>query len=288
MKFKKPAILLAVFAALMAVLAVEPHLAAILKSESGQQSDSYTSSEQQRDFGRVKALSKARDLKGLVKLANEIELRWSYDTTAYSYMMIEICSSLASYDFKNDRQYILTHKYAKLALQRADQMPVENEVRLVQYLGGDIEYFTGQVNLEEWPQDRRERMQYWFHAWRRLNSEIDRNFNVNEPPLLNVPPAGPYPSGIAPDGIKDPQLRARYEAAVQANKQKIERFNRQQLLHKLDEGFKKNLRRFIVGAYSKPPVDLAELTYYLNTYTTDDQLRQSILDEFNLTKLGNR
>src|SRR6266496_6665911 len=125
MKFKKPAILLAVFAALMAVLAVEPHLAAILKSESGQQSDSYTSSEQQRDFGRVKALSKARDLKGLVKLANEIELRWSYDTTAYSYMMIEICSSLASYDFKNDRQYILTHYYDELALPGVYTMSVD-------------------------------------------------------------------------------------------------------------------------------------------------------------------
>ncbi len=285
MKFKKPAILLAIFAAVMAVLAVEPHLAAILKSESGQQGDSYTSSEQQRDFGSIKALSKARDLKGLVRLANEIELKWSYDTKAYSYMMIEICGSLASYDFKNDRQYILTHKYAKLALQRADQMPVENEVRLVQYLGGDIEYLTGQVNPEEWPQDRRERMQYWFHARRRLNSEIDRNFNVNKPPLLNVPPAaGPYPSGIAPEGIKDPQLRARYEAAVQANKQKIERFNRQHLLHKLDEELTKNLRRFIVGAYSKPPVDLAELTYYLSTYTTDDQLRQSILDEVQLNQ----
>src|SRR3989442_10762783 len=282
MKVKKLPILMGMFAALVVLFAIEPHIATILKSVAGQQLDSYTSSEQQRDFARINALSKARDLKGLVKLANEIELKWSYDAKAYSYMMIEICSSLASYDFKNERQYILTHKYAMLALQKADQMPLENEIRLVQYLGGDAEYFTGQLKPEDWPKDRRERMQYWFHAWRRLNSEIDRNFNVNEPPLLNVPPAGPYPSGIAPEAIKDPQLRARYEAAIQANKQKIERFNRQHLLHKLEEEFTKNLRTFLVGAYSKPPFDLAELMYYLNTNITDDQLRQGILNEVQL------
>lgn len=283
MKFKKPPVLMGMFAALMVLLAVEPHIATILKSVAGQQTDSYTSSEQQRDFARIKALSKARDLKGLVKLANEIELKWSYDPKTYSYMMVEICSSLASYDFKNDRQYILTHKYAKLALQKADQIPVENEIRLVQYLGGDAEYFTGQVKPEDWPGDRRERMQYWFHAWRRLNTEIDRNFNFNEPPLVNVP-AGPYPSGIAPEAIKDPQLRARYEAAIQTNKQRIEAFNRQQLLKKLEEEFRKNLRTFAVTAYSKPPFDQAELMWYLNTYIADDQLRQGVLDEVQLNQ----
>ena len=158
MKVKRPPILMGMFAALMVLFAIEPHIATMLKSVAGQQIDSYTSSEQQRDFARINALSKARDLKGLVKLANEIELKWSYDAKAYSYMMIEICSSLASYDFKNERQYILTHKYAMLALQKADQMPLENEIRLVQYLGGDAEYFIGQLKPEDWPKDRRERM----------------------------------------------------------------------------------------------------------------------------------
>lgn len=293
MKYKKFAILSAVFATLTASFVFNGRLASIIKPVLAQQESSQSGSpasiEQQRDFNRIKELSESRNLQGLVKLANEIELKWSYDAKAYSYMMIEICGSLASYDFKNNKQYLLTHKYAKLALQKADQMPVENEIRLVQYLGGDIEYVTGQVKPEEWPQDRSERMKYWFHAWQRLNGEIDRNFNFNDRPLLNVtPPSGPYPSGISPEAIKDSQLRARYEAAIQANKEKAARFNRQFLLHRLDKELTENLKRFVANAYARPPFDQTELEYYLNTYITDNGLRQSILDEVQLKRAENR
>ncbi|HKQ53961.1 MAG TPA: hypothetical protein VJT74_16415 [Pyrinomonadaceae bacterium] len=261
-------------------------LAAILSFGAGRwspvQGDALTNDYEQ-DRRRVKTLRQARDLDGLVALADEAEWKWATrDITRYAGLMLEICGSLSSDAFKDDRQYVLAHKYTKLALEKADRMPIELEVELARYLQGGPEYVTGQAKAEDWPQDRSERTRLWFHAWQRLGSKIDRSFDFSKelPPVIPPKEAGrSLPVGVAPEAIKDPKLRAEYAAALAERKQKQEASYTQRKLQKTEKEFSEALRRYVVEAYSQSPSDSAELNYYLNNFITDAQLRQSILDE---------
>jgi len=87
-------------------------------------------------------------------------------------------------------------------------------------------------------------------------------------------PAG----GIAPESIKDPKLRAEYEAALQENRQKIERHTKQYRLHDWLKSYPKSRERDIVLIYSEPPFNLEELKQYLGKYAVDEKTRARILE----------
>lgn len=61
----------------------------------------------------------------------------------------------------------------------------------------------------------------------------DSKFNFKEQISLNIaPPEGAGRSGVEPEEIKDPQLRAKYERDLAENAFKIERVRLQNILHK--------------------------------------------------------
>ena len=85
-------------------------------------------------------------------------------------------------------------------------------------------------------------------------------------------------SGMSPESIKDPQLRAEYEAALEANQKKIERYTEQNRLHNWLKRFPRHAEPYIINAYSKAPFNLEELKQYLDKYIADEKTRKRILD----------
>lgn len=250
------------------------------RAGSPEQSQALRASYEQ-DIRKIEGLKEAKDLSGLARLADEIESKWaSLNKDYYAGLMVEVVGAFSGNDLKDDRQYVLAIKYAKAALEKGDALPLEAEIKLVRFLQGGPEYDTGGMKPEQWGQDRSERARYWLHAWQRLERSINRNFDFNQRPTLNVlPPPGYGPAGISPSSIKDPKARAEYERRIAENNEKIAEYNRQWQLRQLDDYFTPYVKRFIIEAYSKAPYNLEEIRGYLNTYGVDPSVREAILSQ---------
>jgi hypothetical protein len=113
-----------------------------------------------------------------------------------------------------------------------------------------------------------------------LAGSIDPKFDFNDAGFMNVPtPAGSgMPAGISPESIKDPTLRAEYERAIAQNSAKRKRFNEQYWLKQNAVDFYKNVERYLVNAYSRPPADSAQLERLLSQYVDDNRVRARILE----------
>ncbi|MHC4707514.1 MAG: hypothetical protein ACYS8I_10570, partial [Planctomycetota bacterium] len=133
---------------------------------------------------------------------------------------------------------------------------------------------------EKWAQIRKRDVQVRLHAWKRLVNAIDPNWDANDLPFVNIMPplATNLPSGVAPEAIKDPKLRAQYEAAIEKNRLKAERYNEQSGLRKWLRRFPPRAERYIVRAYSKPPYNPEELKQYLETYIETQPTKTRILN----------
>ena len=159
---------------------------------------------------RIKAARETRNMIELERLGDEIETkRNNLKDGDYAALMLDVSNALSSTDLNDDKQYVLAQKFASLVLGKQLSLPADLEAKLVLHLQEDIEYTKGQLSSEEWTEKRRTRSETWLRTWRHLNDAIDPNFNVNDLPLANVPlPAGAAgPAGMAPEQIKDPELR---------------------------------------------------------------------------------
>lgn len=242
--------------------------------------------EYKQELNRIKSLRKSlkpgavNDLKEYEKFADEIQGKWvGKNKEYYVSLMLEICKPLSSGRFNEDRQFTLARKYALLALAEPNEIPLQTELKLTGHVMTDMvtpRAPTGQ----ECAQQRKQDVNVRLHAWKRLIDAIDPTWDPNDLPVSNVVPplATGLPSGVAPEAIKDPKLRAEYEAAIEKNRQKAERYNEQYSLRKWQKRFPKVAERYIVRAYSKPPFNLEEMKQYLEKYIADTKTKDRILD----------
>ncbi len=149
--------------------------------------------------------------------------------------MFEVCGAMGSYDFGSEEKYVLSRRCAKKALERAEQIPVEWELKLVSLLNGDIEYSLKLVPEGNWALDRTERVKYWCHAWQKLKQAIDDNYDFES---------------------NRPISRRNMSAEERQN---AEKYNQQRLLQRDKKSFSGQFESFLVEAYSKPPCDVEEL-----------------------------
>lgn len=242
--------------------------------------------EYKQELARIKALEKSfkpgpvNDLKEYEKFADEIQKKWSQKNKEYyARLMLEICGPLSSGAFKDDRRYDLAKKYALSVLEKSEEISIEMELELTGHVV-TLMYTPNAPKGEDFAQRRKEDVEIRLHAWRRLIDAVDPNWDPNE--LLLSPNAVAasmgFPGTIAPEGIKDPKLRAEYEAALQKNREDIERHTKQYRLHDWLKSYPKSAERYIVLAYSEPPFNLEELKQYLGKYAVDAKTRARILD----------
>lgn len=240
-----------------------------------------------QELNRIKSLRKSlkpgpvNDLKEYEKLADEIQGKWvGKNKEYYVSLMLEICKPLSSGRFDEDRQFILARKYALLALSEPNQITIDMELELIEHVMTDMATPRAPKD-QEWAQQRRKDVEIRLHAWKRLIDAIDTIWDPNDLPVSNVVPplSTGLPSGVAPEAIKDPKLRAKYEAAIEENRQKAERYGEQYKLRKWLKRFPQGAERYIIQAYSKPQFNLEELKQYLKMYAIDEKTQARILDD---------
>jgi hypothetical protein len=183
---------------------------------------------------------------------------------------------------QDERIYQLSQKYIFAALAQADNFSLDLESRLLPFLAIDqAPSATTDAVSSEWIKERGAKTRLWLHALQRLEKETDRNFNFNDHPVLNVAPPQEtgLPAGVAPEAIKEPKLRAQYQAAIAANAKKAREYDRQYMLRHIREVFFPKAEQYLVSAYTKPPYDLDELRVYLNEYLADAASKERIVNE---------
>jgi hypothetical protein len=194
--------------------------------------------------------------------------------------MIYVCSEISNNGLNDQRARQQSEHFARVALSHSSMYLWEHESALVGALG----YQRSSADVNAWLHERREKTEFWLHALRRLEKQTDPSFDINDrknQPSMKVYP--PFETGLPPgtplSAIKDPLLRAKYEAAIADNKRKAERVDQQLPLLLYGPSFKTRAEQWLIQAYSQPPARSAELKRLLDIYLRDDRTRQRILSE---------
>ena len=236
-----------------------------------------TGEELRRDIATLDSFLSNRNLDSIEATINKGAAKWqAKDHNSFVIYMTEACSLLSSYDMGDaSRRGSLLARYAISALNSGD-MTVEEQVRFVEF----IMFVPLSADEVSWKSLRKQTAELSLAAWKRVASNIEPTFDVNDRPLLNVPaPQGSgVPSGSSPESIRDPKLRAEYEAAIKANSSKARRYNNQIWLKQNAPEFFQKVERYLVAAYSAAPADSAELERLLAQYVNDKDLRTRILE----------
>lgn len=241
----------------------------------------------QQDHDRVLSLAesvsagKVRDLKTLQDLGDDIDKEWSNRNREYhARLLLEICKPLSSGSINDDRRYGIVRSLALSALDKPDMIPLPLELELVGHVITPIGIFNAS-NTNDSSQLRNKDVAVRLHAWRRLISAIDPTWDPDEVimgPNVIPPAATGLPAGVESAAIRDPKLRAEYEAEIQRNRQKAERYREQYELRKWLKRYPKRAEEYIVEAYSQPPFKLEELRQALDIYLTDKETKTRVLD----------
>jgi len=186
-----------------------------------------------RELARLYGLLRAKDLEGFVRAADEMEQTWGPGGGDYYARLMLNVSSLVVNGFDDEKVYALSQKYAAAALARADSFSLELETKILPFLAMPLARVRASgVAGSDWAKERKTKVGLWLRAWQRLERETDKNFDPDDKPFLKVAPPDEtgLPAGVAPEAIKDAKLRARYEAAMNANAEKAKHYDQQFVL----------------------------------------------------------
>ena len=226
----------------------------------------------------------------LEKETETLQQKWlKKDMLLYYDLTFQVCKILSA-NLSDDslREDKLQVKYAMHALKKAREknaveMPLETEIKLLYKIMAEPEYFEGKLRGEDWAKRRLEKMQRFAHASQRLEKEIDEDFDISvRLPSHPSPPDGVgfWVSGMGPESIKDPKLRAEYEKRLAEHKRKVEERSRQRDFRKLRESFNRLVGWYSVYAYLIPPYNTGELEAYLQKYIKDQKEKESVLKRY--------
>ncbi len=236
----------------------------------------------EQDLRLLQSFRETKNIDGLENFVEEIEKKWySMDKARYFNLVLNTCTLLSSYAFKDyHREISLLQKYAILVLKKSDEMPLGMELKLLLLLPEPPGYPYAEIREEAWPKQRAYRTMLYLHGQQRLHKEIDPDFDFDDMPKRNIaPPLGTSSgSGVAPEHINDPTLRAEYEAAIAQNAQKASIYNWQHKLRQLERMFSPKAEQYIVQAYSTPPFNIEELEQLLETHNIGEENKLKILD----------
>ncbi len=176
------------------------------------------------------------------------------------------------------RAQALERAYAAKALARPDEIPVEHQLELVwrtqrltePYLpdGSDEEFRNKDLRAELEFATRRERaLRYYIDAWRRLESEIDPDWDETDIDF------GPHAMGFAPSEDESPADTAQRMACVK----KFDNYNRQCKLRRLKSEFMEPWLTGAADCYSYRPYAIDELEAVLRRHQFDRELTEKIV-----------
>lgn len=199
----------------------------------------------------------------------------------YGRLVLRLCDVIGGLQGSSVRRIYLAQQFAMQSLDNSDKLDLVVECALLRYVqsarGADGKVLTG----DALSQLRRRQVGLWLRALQRVESAVDPNFDINDPDYtgvgnVSVPGPGGPPAGIAPDAISDPELRAKYKAAIEENRIKIERATSQVRARDLKTYWVKDAERFVIQAYLASPNAIDELNGIMNKYSINQELRTRI------------
>jgi hypothetical protein len=220
-------------------------------------------------------------VRDLEELANTIRARYSStEPEVYARLTARTCGALQAIDMPDGRRLYLAQKFAREALVKDAGISVDARCDLVRHVQQEVDAQGKTLTGDALADLRREQAALWLDAWKRLEASIDKNWDPEDVPELNVmPPAeAGLPGGVAPEQVSDPQLRARYVAAIEANRQKAARYKVQTTARKLQKRWVPEAERFLIRSYMNTPDRVDELRTLLTKHLTDADARSRILD----------
>lgn len=238
--------------------------------------------EYENDMREIKLIEKRKDITDydaeFQRLAAKSSSKWAgKNARNESQLIIELCRQIDSGHYGHSREHGIARTIALSLLEKADTLPLDAELNLVEHVrSAAISSASARDAL--WKDHRKDDLTAWLHAWKRIQTEIDPKWNASDGPKFHVPlPAGVnLPTGSAPEAIKDPVLRSRYEADLAENQKKADLYNRQYSLRKQFARFSSHAEKYIVAIYSVPPQASQELDELLNSFISDNTVRDRI------------
>lgn len=106
------------------------------------------------------------------------------------------------------------------------------------------------------------KLQLLLGAFNAIDAKLTTPFDPDRPPPMMPPPPeeSGLPSGVSPASIKDPKLRARYEAEIAMNQVKLKQFSFQMALRDADETarelFESHLGEHVPGSAARAVEDV--------------------------------
>jgi len=231
-------------------------------------------SEIDREVQRIQSLRNSKRSEEWEGVFSAVRDRWmDREDSSYALLTYEACRLISSYDFPAEIES-LGPKYSKAALEDAKVIPVDIQLRLALAL----QLPRKNTGTGEWVRLRKEYANHWFASLARLHSEILPDFDFEDMPLMHVsPPSGAKVSaGASPESIRDPKLRAEYEASIKANDEKGAKYDKQFLLQRLKTSLGPLIEKRIVIAYSTDPANLEEFNELSKKHRIDEGLAQRL------------
>ena len=247
-------------------------------------------SEAERTFRQqwdsMERFEEARDLEGLLSVAKEIEEAWlSTDVERYGRLMVEMCKHLRSVSYGGKLRWDLVAQYSRDALEKCQKTAPENlrvrdEISFVGQLHYAQKFVQPQPSDEEWLAQRPVKLEHWLRIWSRIEAGVDPDWDPEDVPLPSASPPEEtgLPAGISPDAIEDAKLRAEYEAAIEANREKGRTFSEQLHLRRDRDRLRRYIEWFLREAYGRPPQNGDEAVALLNAYIKDETERAHFVE----------
>jgi hypothetical protein len=252
-----------------------------------------------KDLENIHIVEQAGDINDLEKVSDELEKKWfSKDSQQYANIMGGIASAFGASQF-GETGIELKGKYARRALDKLNNLgegkkiPLDMEFGLLkQILGslhGDSNHLQDLSKRKDWIEKRREVLKYYIHGWERLDQTIDPNWDPNDvsqnvgPPRPPAGYRGPFASGMSPERIEDPEIRAEYEAALKEYLEKSHKRNEQYGLRRIKEYDLPRIQISILNLYSGPifeakNLEIEALEKDIARYVTDEKIRTMMLN----------
>jgi len=218
----------------------------------------------------------------LIKQCDELHQRWQEDEDAdhYGGVMERALAGLHGQVGWRGTNWNAVDDRRLRALERQREMELGTQERLLLYLD-TYHLMKSRQKLDEkaWRSRRKAHAAAILHTVAQAERERDDSWDPEDLPALNlVPPlATGLQSGVSPDAVKDPELRAIYERAIEANRKKVERHNQQGQIRRMEQHFFRFVRSRLVGMYS--PDDLEELGRQCKEAGVSPAWREKLFDE---------
>ena len=198
-----------------------------------------------------------------------------------------VCNALNTWRFTSEqtpKARQLGYDYASNLLDSVHPMPPSLSVSftycLLNHQIADLRDKRG----DDLAQARTQAALRWIDAVRAVESEIDFSFDPDDPKnagRLNVlppPGSGVGVFGAGPSAVKDPVLHRQFEAAIEANRVRIQKRTEQSRLRSQQKRANSGALHYLVQAYRKQPQNLEELKTLL-ALVKDEEFKRKVLAE---------